>query len=57
MNHFKSLPEFEREFKKLSKKYPSLSEDFERFERILNFNPVGIGSNFVIIHDSPEIGQ
>mgnify|MGYP007017483237 CR=1 FL=1 len=55
MSHFKQLPEFEREFLKLSKKYPSLPEDLKKFERLLGLNPVGFGSNFITIHYSEEI--
>jgi len=35
----KRLPEFEKEFKKLAKKYPSLESDFEVFEKTLVLNP------------------
>ena len=35
----KRLPEFEKEFKKLWKKYPSLEEDFSVFESVLIINP------------------
>lgn len=53
MNRFNQLPEFEREFKKLSKKYRSLVNDIEDFEAIVKDNPCGIGKGFVIIHSSP----
>lgn len=33
------LPEFEKEFKKLSKKYPSLEDDFSTFEKVLVIAP------------------
>ncbi|HRX63827.1 MAG TPA: hypothetical protein P5060_01850 [Candidatus Absconditabacterales bacterium] len=47
----KRLPEFEKEFKKLAKKYPSLESDFEVFEKTLVLNPKnhkpisGVGEN------------
>jgi len=53
MNHFKQLPEFEREFKKLSKKYRSLSHDIKDFEDIIRDNPCGVGKGFVTVHSSP----
>lgn len=54
MNRFNRLPEFEKEFSKLSKKYPSLVEDLKKFEKLVEINPLGIGKNFTIIHYSPE---
>jgi len=50
MNHFNQLPEFDREFKKLSKKYRSLSQDIADLEDVLETFPMGNGKNFVIIH-------
>ncbi len=52
MTHFNSLPEFDKEFKKLEKKYQSLSEDLDFFEKILLDNPTGFGNNFAIIHSN-----
>lgn len=55
MNHFKQLPEFEKEFSKLLKKYRSLNEDIKNFERIIFENPIGAGKNFTIIYNSDEV--
>lgn len=55
MNHFDRLPEFEKEFSKLSKKYPSLPEDIKKLERLIALKPVGFGTNFVTIHHSPIV--
>ena len=55
MNPFKRLPEFEREFERLSKKYRSLVFDLEDFEDILRKNPTGFGKNFVIMHNTPAL--
>jgi len=55
MSHFSQLPEFEKEFSKLSKKYPSLAEDLKKFEKILAVNPVGFGLNFVTMHHTEEL--
>ena len=55
MNHSNHLPEFQKEFKNLSKKYRSLGEDIERFERYIFENPVGEGKNFIIIHSEENI--
>jgi hypothetical protein len=54
MSHFSKLPEFEKEFSKLSKKYPSLPDDLKKLERLIALNPVGMGTNFVTIHHSEE---
>lgn len=50
MNHFDKLPEFEKELSKLEKKYRSLPQDIEKFEKLLLQNPLGLGKNFTIIH-------
>ncbi len=55
MNHFSRLPEFEKEFSRLTQKYPSLESDLQIFERLLLQAPTGIGTNFTIIHSAPEI--
>jgi len=50
MSHFSQLPEFEREFKKLSKKYRSLNQDLKNLEIVLQNYPTGIGKNFTITY-------
>jgi mRNA-degrading endonuclease RelE of RelBE toxin-antitoxin system len=50
MNRFNSLPEFQRECKRLIKKYRSLHDDIEKLQEILLLKPTGIGSNFTMIH-------
>ena len=50
MENFSSLIEFEKEFKKLSKKYKTLSDDLEKFKKVLEVCPTGVGKNFTIIH-------
>jgi hypothetical protein len=46
---FIQLPEFEKELKKLSKKYPTIESDIEDIRQILLSCPTGIGKNFIII--------
>ena len=55
MGSFSRLPEFEKEFSRLAKKYPSLSEDFKKFEKLVLLNPLGIGANFAVTHRSPTV--
>lgn len=55
MSHFNQLPEFEKEFSRLSKKYPSLAEDLKRFEKLIEANPTGVGKNFTIIQHSEKV--
>lgn len=55
MSHFKQLPEFEKELKKLSKKYQTLHQDLKTLEKVLNSQPTGIGKNFTILHYSEEV--
>ena len=54
MVHSNYLPEFEKEFKRLLKKYRSLNQDIKNFERFIFENPTGIGKNFIIIHNAPS---
>jgi len=55
MNHFDALAEFEKEFKRLFKKYRTLDDDLEKFKKILIIAPTGIGKNFVIIYSSQTV--
>jgi hypothetical protein len=55
MSVFSQLPEFEKELKKLSKKYPSIPNDIEDIKEVLVSTPTGIGKNFTIISIVKEI--
>ncbi|MFA5000910.1 MAG: hypothetical protein WC531_01640 [Candidatus Paceibacterota bacterium] len=55
MNKFSCLPEFEKELKKLSKKYSSLAQDVEDIKPILLASPTGIGKNFTIINITKRV--
>lgn len=55
MKNFDALPEFEKEFKRLFKKYKTLDDDFEKFKKILVAAPTGIGKNFTIIYSVSAI--
>lgn len=55
MNRFNQLPEFEKEFKRLSKKYQSLRQDLNDLEDVLTSLPTGRGKNFTIIHHSEKV--
>ncbi len=55
MNNFEALAEFEKEFKRLLKKYKTLDDDFEKFKKVLLATPTGVGKNFVVIHSTETI--
>ena len=55
MSRFDRLPEFEKEFSKLSKRYPSLPEDLKKFERLIEANPTGVGKNFTIFYNTEVV--
>ncbi len=55
MSHFEQLPEFERELKRLSKKYQSLQQDLKDLEDVLRTLPTGSGKNFTILHFSEKV--
>ena len=52
---FLQLPEFEKELKKLSKKYPTIESDIEDIKQVLLACPTGIGKNFIIIRSKENI--
>ncbi len=58
MSHFNLLPEFEKEFSRLSRKYKSLPEDLQKLEEIISnpdIGPSGVGKNFVTLHQSEGV--
>jgi len=55
MNHFNALAEFEKEFKRMRKKYRTLDDDLEKFKKILITAPTGIGKNFVTVYSSQAV--
>lgn len=55
MSTFSSLPEFDKELKKLSKKYPTLPSDIDDIKPILLDYPTGIGKNFIIVKVSGDV--
>lgn len=52
---FNKLPEFIKEFKRLSKKYKSLSADLEEFKKVIAVIPLGNGKHFNIIAKNGNI--
>lgn len=55
MKRFNELDQFRKEFKKLFKKYKTLEDDFEKFQKVLLVYPTGVGKNFIIIYFSENI--
>ncbi|MEN9852143.1 MAG: hypothetical protein RI996_86 [Candidatus Parcubacteria bacterium] len=55
MKSYNSLPAFDKELKKLLKKYPSLTDDIKLFENVLIVNPTGVGVNFSILHHGKSV--
>ena len=47
--NFKSTIEFQKDFKRLSKKFRTLDSDLDEFKKVLNEAPLGIGKHFNII--------
>lgn len=46
---FKELPEFQKEIKRLSKKYKSLPDDLQQFCDVASINPLGNSKHFNVI--------
>jgi len=47
--NFKNTDEFQKDFKKLSKKFKSLDSDLTEFKKVLCEAPLGIGKHFRVI--------
>lgn len=55
MDHYDALPEFEKEFNRLLKKYKTLGDDLKKIKQVLASYPTGVGKNFVIIHSAEAV--
>lgn len=55
MKLFKRTPEFEKEYRRLAKKFRSLPDDICDFEKILEAYPTGIGTKFAIVHSDQKV--
>lgn len=53
--NYNTTQEFDRDFKKLSKKFRSLGNDLIDFKKVLNKFPLGLGKHFNIITKSGSI--
>jgi hypothetical protein len=53
--HFDALLAFEKECKRLQKKYQSLDTDLEEFKKVIAIIPLGNSKHFTIIKDSDEM--
>lgn len=53
--NFRNTIEFEKDFKKLSKKFRSLDSDLVEFKKVLNESPLGIGKHFNIITKTESV--
>ena len=52
---FNVLPEFQKELKRLSKKYKSLSDDLQEFRRIISVIPLGNSKHFNIMTQTESL--
>lgn len=53
--NFKNTPEFEKDFKKLSKKFKTLDSDLKEFKKVLSEVPLGIGKHFNVLTKTGSI--
>lgn len=47
--NFKNTEEFQKDFKKLSKKFKTTDDDLTEFKKVLSAAPLGIGKHFNVI--------
>lgn len=53
--HFNALPEFEKDCKRLGKKYLSLADDLALFKKVLFEAPLGNDKHFAILVDTLDL--
>ena len=53
--NFSELPEFKKEFKRLTKKYRSLPNDLGEFKNIVSVIPLGNSKHFNVVTQTEEI--
>ena len=53
--NFSGTAEFQKDFKKLSKKFRSLDDDLAEFKKVLSEAPLGIGKHFNVITKTGSI--
>lgn len=53
--NFKETPEFQRNYKRLKKKYPSLDEDLAEFKKVVSFFPLGRGKHFATLTEKAGV--
>ena len=49
---FEEVSTFQKELKKLKKRYKSLSEDLKEFQKILSVSPLGNTKHFIVIQQT-----
>jgi len=53
--NFKSIRQFDKDFKKLSKRYKSLSNDLNTFKKNIPFIDVYANKNFAVLHKNEQL--
>lgn len=53
--NFNKTDGFSKDFKRLSKKYKSLSDDLLEFKKIISELPCGSGKHFAVLHNYEQV--
>jgi len=53
--NFKSAAEFQKDFKKLSRKFKTLDSDLIEFKKVLNESSLGIGRHFNLVTQTESV--
>jgi hypothetical protein len=53
--NFDKLPEFQKEFRRLARKYKSLPEDLQEFCNVVSAVPLGTGKHFAVITQTESL--
>lgn len=53
--NYRQTDEFKNDFKRLQKKYRTLSDDLEELKNVLEIKPLGAGKNFAILTNKSDV--
>jgi len=53
--NYRTTREFDRDYKKLAKRYPTLDDDLAELKKVLDKFPLGTGRHFTVLHATESL--
>jgi hypothetical protein len=53
--NYNELPEFKKDYKALGKRFRSLSDDLDRFKKVLEVEPLGTDKHFAVLYRTDSV--